>query len=229
MICKSNNMKQYLVKNKDGSYSEVSPDTVNRMSPLDNWIEIPEEAEECYYFDGSDLDVPEDLLFYTKDLEATWSGSYWYDNTKCIYPTYQEIKTYVKDYGKLVWERKYVDEQVKENLNKFLGETSSSTPLKGYSEQKHDLKYETFNPLDVQEGGGHYKSRGIQPLEYTQANNLNFQQGNVVKYITRHREKNGVEDLAKVVHYALLEAYFVYGIEGSSELKDRILKMLGEC
>ena len=33
-----------------------------------DWIIIPEEAEECYYFDGSDPDVPEDLVFYTKDL-----------------------------------------------------------------------------------------------------------------------------------------------------------------
>lgn len=70
-----------------------------------DWIKIPEEAEECYYFDGSDPDVPEDLLFYTKDLEATWTGKYWSDNTKCISPTYHGIKTYVKEHGKLVWKR----------------------------------------------------------------------------------------------------------------------------
>ena len=69
-----------------------------------DWIKIPEEAEECYYFDGSDPDVPEDLIFYTKHLEATWTGEYWSDNTKCIYPTYHGIKNYVTTYGKLVWE-----------------------------------------------------------------------------------------------------------------------------
>lgn len=69
------------------------------------WIKIPEEAEECYYFDGSDPDVSEDLLFYTKYLEATWTGEYWSDNTKCIHPTYHGIISYVKTYGKLVWKR----------------------------------------------------------------------------------------------------------------------------
>ena len=79
-----------------------------------------------------------------------------------------------------------------------------------------------------QEGGDHYKLRPIQPIEYSERNGLSMSQGNIVKYITRHKEKNGIEDLAKVVHYALLEAYFVYDVKGSTELKQRILKMLGD-
>ena len=70
-----------------------------------DWIKIPEEAEECYYFDGSDPEGVDDLCFYTKDLEATWSDYYWSDNTKCTSPTYQQIKNYVTTYGKLVWKR----------------------------------------------------------------------------------------------------------------------------
>lgn len=85
-----------------------------------------------------------------------------------------------------------------------------------------------FNPLDVQSGGNHYKNRGIQPLEYSMKNDLNFCKGNVVKYITRHETKNKIEDLEKVIHYTLLESFFVYGVEGSTELKNRILKLLGE-
>lgn len=85
-----------------------------------------------------------------------------------------------------------------------------------------------FNPLTPQEGGDHYKLRPIQPIEYSERNSLSMSQGNIVKYITRHKEKNGVEDLAKVVHYALLEAYFAYGEDGSTELKERVLKLLGE-
>lgn len=84
-----------------------------------------------------------------------------------------------------------------------------------------------FNPLVPQEGGDHYKLRPIQPIEYSERNGLSMCQGNIVKYITRHKEKNKVEDLAKVVHYALLESYFVYGESGSTELKDKILKLLG--
>lgn len=70
-----------------------------------DWIKIPDEAEECYYFDGSDPEGTEDLIFYTKDLEATWSYTYWSDNVKSDEPTYHEIKSYVKEYGKLVWKR----------------------------------------------------------------------------------------------------------------------------
>ena len=84
-----------------------------------------------------------------------------------------------------------------------------------------------YNPLIAQEGGGHYKDRGIQPLEYTMKNNLSFCEGNVVKYISRYKSKNGIEDLAKVIHYALLAAYEEYGEQGSTELKQRVIKLLG--
>ena len=55
--------------------------------------------------------------------------------------------------------------------------------------------------LDVQIGGDHYKKHKIQPIEYIHANNLPFIEGNIVKYITRWREKNGIKDLEKVKHY----------------------------
>ena len=90
------------------------------------------------------------------------------------------------------------------------------------------LETQAYNPLIAQEGGGHYKDRGIQPLEYTMQNNLSFCEGNVVKYISRYKSKNGIEDLAKVIHYALLAAYEEYGEQGSTELKEKVLKLLGE-
>jgi hypothetical protein len=58
-----------------------------------------------------------------------------------------------------------------------------------------------LSALDVQVGGEHYKKHKIQPIEYIHANNLPFIEGNIVKYITRWREKNGVKDLEKVKHY----------------------------
>ena len=58
-----------------------------------------------------------------------------------------------------------------------------------------------MSALDVQVGGGHYKDRGIQPVEYIHANDLDFFQGNVVKYVTRWRDKGGVQDLEKAAHY----------------------------
>ena len=69
-------------------------------------VKIPEEAEECYYFDRNHPEGIEDLLFYTKDLEDTWcDDGYWSDNVESIEPSYSEIRNYVNTYGKLVWKR----------------------------------------------------------------------------------------------------------------------------
>lgn len=54
--------------------------------------------------------------------------------------------------------------------------------------------------LDEQEGGEHYKT-SIQPVVYIHANNLNFCEGNIIKYITRWRSKGGKQDLLKIKHY----------------------------
>ena len=55
--------------------------------------------------------------------------------------------------------------------------------------------------LSKQVGGTHYKNKTIQPIEYILANSLPFCEGNVVKYITRWRNKGGIQDLKKIIHY----------------------------
>lgn len=67
------------------------------------------------------------------------------------------------------------------------------------------------NSLDKQIGGNHYKNMPIQPIEFTHKNNLNFCQGNIIKYATRYKNKNGKEDLEKVIHYAELLIDLEYG------------------
>ena len=57
-----------------------------------------------------------------------------------------------------------------------------------------------MSALDTQVGGDHYKSMPIQPMEYSMANNLDACQHTVVKYVTRFREKGGVQDLQKAKH-----------------------------
>lgn len=49
-------------------------------------------------------------------------------------------------------------------------------------------------------GGNHYNVP-IQPWDYIAANGLGFFEGNVIKYVTRWKRKNGVEDLRKALHY----------------------------
>lgn len=51
-----------------------------------------------------------------------------------------------------------------------------------------------------QEGGRHYTAMKIQPFEYSMANQLDPMQHSVIKYVSRFREKNGVEDLRKAIH-----------------------------
>jgi len=58
-----------------------------------------------------------------------------------------------------------------------------------------------MSALDKQESGNHYKDKGIQPIIYIHANNLGFCEGNVVKYVTRWRDKGGEADLRKAIHY----------------------------
>lgn len=55
--------------------------------------------------------------------------------------------------------------------------------------------------LDKQVSGNHYKDCGIQPIEYIHANGLDYFEGNVIKYTTRHSKKNGKADIEKAIHY----------------------------
>jgi hypothetical protein len=69
----------------------------------------------------------------------------------------------------------------------------------------------TRDPRETQVGGGHYKSFAIQPTEYIVKNRLDWCEGNIVKYISRHRGKGGAEDVRKAIHYAQLLLKLEYG------------------
>lgn len=67
----------------------------------------------------------------------------------------------------------------------------------------------TSKALDTQVGGGHYKEFPIQPVEFIVKNKLGYREGNVVKYISRHPAKNGIEDVRKAMHYCqmIIDSY----------------------
>lgn len=50
-------------------------------------------------------------------------------------------------------------------------------------------------------GPEHYKDKPMQPWDFIVSNNLGYLEGNVIKYISRWRQKGGVEDLRKAKHY----------------------------
>ena len=61
-----------------------------------------------------------------------------------------------------------------------------------------------MNALEKQVGGEHYKNNAFQPIQLIVALNLNFIEGCIIKYITRYKNKNGVQDIMKCIHYSEL-------------------------
>ena len=53
----------------------------------------------------------------------------------------------------------------------------------------------------TQVAGTHYKDKAIQPWDYIIANDLGYLEGNIVKYVSRWKDKGGVDDLKKAQHY----------------------------
>jgi hypothetical protein len=54
---------------------------------------------------------------------------------------------------------------------------------------------------EKQIGGNHYKQYVIQPVEFIHKNNIPYIEGNIIKYLLRWRNKNGIQDLDKCIHY----------------------------
>ena len=50
-------------------------------------------------------------------------------------------------------------------------------------------------------GGSHYKKYKIQPSRFINENKILFAEGNAIKYICRHQDKGGKQDLEKAIHY----------------------------
>jgi hypothetical protein len=74
-----------------------------------------------------------------------------------------------------------------------------------------------MNPLETQEGGIHYKDMPIQPVEFIHKNRIPYIEGNIIKYVCRHKSKNGVEDLKKARHYIDLLIKLQYNKETLKE------------
>ena len=53
------------------------------------------------------------------------------------------------------------------------------------------------DPIDPK----HYNQLAIQPRDYITKNNLGYNEGNIVKYISRWRFKDGLVDLKKAQNY----------------------------
>ena len=67
-----------------------------------------------------------------------------------------------------------------------------------------------ITPMDTQVGGAHYKSMAIQPAEFWIRNQLPSAEGSAVKYVTRHRDKNGRQDCEKALHFVQIMRWWYF-------------------
>tara|TARA_R110000803_G_scaffold6755_8_gene21786 strand:+ start:9342 stop:9674 length:333 start_codon:yes stop_codon:yes gene_type:complete len=78
-----------------------------------------------------------------------------------------------------------------------------------------------MNANDKQVGGDHYKTK-IQHWDFAASNNMDYFQGQITKYVTRWKNKNGYEDLEKAKHF--LDKYMeLEGVKVVPDLGDRHL------
>lgn len=84
-----------------------------------------------------------------------------------------------------------------EHCNNYVDDDGYCTECQ-YGEDEEEEE----DAMTKQVGGTHYKDMAIQPVEFIIANGLGFCEGNIIKYTCRYKQKNGVEDLRKVIHYA---------------------------
>jgi len=70
---------------------------------------------------------------------------------------------------------------------------------------------------DTQVGGNHYQDMAIQPIDYIVQNELGYLEGNVIKYVSRHKAKAGRQDIEKAIHYCQMILEMEYGDAGSCE------------
>ena len=107
--------------------------------------------------------------------------------------------TYEQNFDRLYQDMINYEEQA--NMGMMDEAIKETVKNKGFT--KTDLKKQALKATLKQEGGSHYKDCKIQPVEYIVGNDLTFLEGNIIKYITRHRRKGeGRKDIEKVIHYA---------------------------
>jgi hypothetical protein len=89
-----------------------------------------------------------------------------------------------------------------------VGEDEQFYHLKQDDEQENSCWYkyrfeklpEETTAKDTQVGGSHYTKLAIQPYYYTLSNNLGGLEHTIIKYVTRWKDKGGLEDLKKAKH-----------------------------
>ena len=75
-----------------------------------------------------------------------------------------------------------------------------------YDETHKEIRDSEYDggALGTQISGNHYLGFKIQPVEFVNANDMDFLQGSVIKYISRHKLKGKQKDVEKAIHFCKL-------------------------
>lgn len=100
----------------------------------------------------------------------------------------------------------YLENNILTHGNNIINFNKEVAPEISFEEFKQKYMQET---LTTQVGGNHYQNYAIQPIEFIIKNNIPFLEANIIKYVVRYKNKNGLEDLKKAKHYLemLIENY----------------------
>lgn len=182
-------MKEYLRKNSNGTYSYIGPVHTDHVHDL--MIEIPEGAIKAYLNNSKTIN----FINADDDYMNTTTNGEWIDTHRGKYEACGH---------ELIWQRPTHPEELP-----FIDDE----PLQSLNDQYAEIEKVRQSAWQKQEGGSHYKNLKIQPMQYALENKLDYAQANVVKYVTRHADKNGKDDLLKAIHNLELMIEFYYGDE----------------
>jgi hypothetical protein len=92
--------------------------------------------------------------------------------------------------------KQYIDEQQQERIEGYKQQAQLGAKVR---EVNQPVMRDRANEQQI--GGEHYAVKAIQPWDFIIANNIGYLEGNIIKYISRWKDKGGVEDLKKAQHY----------------------------
>ena len=155
-------------------------------------------------------DWPENLPFAAQDKDCT---VHYCSIKPIIYPNDDEFRIALTGKYKRLskklelaryWNKTIVhrEEFMKRWNERIHSKTNATTPpaqQEAHTEETKPIQQEV-KATDTQIGGDHYTKLAIQPMRYSMENNLDPLQHTIIKYVTRFRDKNGIEDLEKAKH-----------------------------
>jgi len=221
-------MKEYLIKSGDGKYLLTHHDSIGA-------IEIPEGAIKAYLNNSKTINfINADDDYMNNVTNGEWIDTHRGRHEACGHVlvwqrhTHPEELPFIDDEPKIETATGYQLDVVGSNTygsrGRYDGESDISyrqylmnfivgNRTESLNDQYAEIEKVRQSAWQKQEGGSHYKNLKIQPMQYALENKLDYAQANVVKYVTRHADKNGKEDLLKAIHNLELMIEFYYGDE----------------